>query len=98
MGKDPGRLGTARVRTAPGLDPMIEPEKRLERYQQLQQYVGWSSQDAARLRAVAEQMAPDFPRLVADFYDQIIAKTSKEFMEGLIFQFPDFFQIGEHAL
>lgn len=25
-----------------------------------------------------------------DFYDQIIAKTSKEFMEGLIFQFPDF--------
>lgn len=26
----------------------------------------------------------------ADFYDQIIAKTSKEFMEGFIFQFPDF--------
>lgn len=26
----------------------------------------------------------------ADFYDQMIAKTSKEFMEGLIFQFPDF--------
>ncbi len=25
-----------------------------------------------------------------DFYDQIIAKTSKEFMEGVIFQFPDF--------
>lgn len=25
-----------------------------------------------------------------DFYDQIIEKTSKEFMEGLIFQFPDF--------
>jgi branched-chain amino acid transport system substrate-binding protein len=26
----------------------------------------------------------------ADFYDQIIDKTSKEFMEGFIFQFPDF--------
>jgi branched-chain amino acid transport system substrate-binding protein len=26
----------------------------------------------------------------ADFYDQIVAKTSKEFMEGFIFQFPDF--------
>ena len=25
-----------------------------------------------------------------DFYDQVIAKTSKEFMEGVIFQFPDF--------
>ncbi|MBE1285086.1 MAG: ABC transporter substrate-binding protein [Rhodobacteraceae bacterium] len=26
----------------------------------------------------------------ADFYDQMIAKTSEEFMEGFIFQFPDF--------
>ena len=26
----------------------------------------------------------------ADFYEQIIEKTSKEFMEGVIFQFPDF--------
>ena len=26
----------------------------------------------------------------ADFYEQIIDKTSKEFMEGFIFQFPDF--------
>ena len=26
----------------------------------------------------------------ADFYDQMIAKTSVEFMEGFIFQFPDF--------
>jgi len=26
----------------------------------------------------------------ADFYDQMIDKTSKEFMEGMIFQFPDF--------
>lgn len=25
-----------------------------------------------------------------DFYDQILAKTSKEFMEGIVFQFPDF--------
>lgn len=25
-----------------------------------------------------------------DFYDQIIEKTSKEFMEGVVFQFPDF--------
>jgi len=26
----------------------------------------------------------------ADFYDKIVEKTSKEFMEGFIFQFPDF--------
>ncbi|PWE34146.1 ABC transporter substrate-binding protein [Maritimibacter sp. 55A14] len=26
----------------------------------------------------------------ADFYDQMVEKTSKEFMEGFIFQFPDF--------
>ncbi|ESR25685.1 ABC transporter substrate-binding protein [Lutibaculum baratangense] len=26
----------------------------------------------------------------ADFYDKIIEKTSKEFMEGFVFQFPDF--------
>ena len=26
----------------------------------------------------------------AEFYEQIIEKTSKEFMEGFIFQFPDF--------
>ena len=26
----------------------------------------------------------------ADFYEQIIEKTSKEFMEGFVFQFPDF--------
>jgi branched-chain amino acid transport system substrate-binding protein len=26
----------------------------------------------------------------ADFYEQIIDKTSKEFMEGFVFQFPDF--------
>ena len=26
----------------------------------------------------------------ADFYDQMIAKTSQEFMEGFVFQFPDF--------
>lgn len=26
----------------------------------------------------------------ADFYDQIIEKTSEEFMEGFVFQFPDF--------
>ncbi len=26
----------------------------------------------------------------ADFYDRILAKTSKEFLEGMIFQFPDF--------
>ncbi len=26
----------------------------------------------------------------ADFYEQIVARTSKEFMEGFVFQFPDF--------
>ena len=33
----------------------------------------------------------------ADFYDQIVAKTSKEFMEGFLFQFPDFDDPGLNA-
>lgn len=42
-----------------------------ERYQELQRYVGWTSEDAARVRAIGPLIAPHFGRLIDDFYDEI---------------------------
>lgn len=39
-----------------------------ERYQSLQQYVGWSAADAAHVRAAYPVLAPRFPALIDDFY------------------------------
>jgi signal transduction histidine kinase len=41
------------------------------RYQDLQRYVGWEAADVERIHAVAFQIAPCFPRLIDDFYDEI---------------------------
>ena len=38
------------------------------RYRDLQAYVGWSDEDAARVAAVADSLRPHFDRLVDDFY------------------------------
>jgi PAS domain S-box-containing protein len=43
----------------------------LKRYRDLQAYVGWGEQDAARIRAVAEFVRQRTNRLVDDFYDEI---------------------------
>jgi signal transduction histidine kinase len=42
-----------------------------ERYQELQRYVNWSDQDAAKVRAIGPLVAPSFERLVDDFYAEI---------------------------
>ncbi|MCU0880573.1 MAG: protoglobin domain-containing protein [Pirellulaceae bacterium] len=42
-----------------------------ERYQELQHYVNWSDQDAARVLATGPLVAPSFGRLVDDFYAEI---------------------------
>jgi two-component system, NtrC family, sensor kinase len=41
------------------------------RYQELQQYVGWTEEDAQRVHAVAAALDPSLPALVEDFYDEI---------------------------
>ena len=41
------------------------------RYQELQQYVGWSEEDAQRVKALGPLLAPTFEALVDDFYDEI---------------------------
>jgi signal transduction histidine kinase len=42
-----------------------------ERYQELQDYVGWSDDHAACIRPLAALIEPRFPELVNDFYDEI---------------------------
>jgi signal transduction histidine kinase len=41
------------------------------RYQELQRYVGWTDEDAHRVRSVAELLEPRLGPLVADFYAEI---------------------------
>jgi two-component system, NtrC family, sensor kinase len=40
-------------------------------YQELQQYVGWTAEDAHRVQSVAGLLAPYFPVLIDDFYKEI---------------------------
>jgi signal transduction histidine kinase len=46
-------------------------EPLFQRYQELQRYVGWTSDDAGRVAALAELLAPALPALVDDFYEEI---------------------------
>src|SRR5262249_55160688 len=41
------------------------------RYQELQQYVGWTPEDAQRVQSVAVLLDPRLPALVDDFYAEI---------------------------
>ncbi len=41
------------------------------RYQELQQYVGWADQDAARVQSVAALLEPHLTPLIDDFYAEI---------------------------
>jgi PAS domain S-box-containing protein len=47
------------------------PATLFQRYQQLQQYVGWTDDDGRRIQAVAPALAPALPGLVDDFYAEI---------------------------
>jgi signal transduction histidine kinase len=49
----------------------MSPEQLYKRYQELQQYVGWTPEDAARIQAVGAQLERFFPALIDDFYDEI---------------------------
>ncbi|MBX6311412.1 MAG: hypothetical protein IRY99_00585, partial [Isosphaeraceae bacterium] len=42
-----------------------------KRYQELQNYVGWTEDDARRVVATAPLMEPALPALIEDFYDEI---------------------------
>ena len=49
----------------------MNPQTLFERYQDLQRYVGWTEEDAVRIRAVASMVEPQIPRLIEDFYQEI---------------------------
>lgn len=49
----------------------MNPPSAYDRYQELQRYVNWTNQDAARVQAVGEFVAPHFLALVDDFYAEI---------------------------
>ena len=50
---------------------MRDPEKIFRRYQDLQDYVAWSDEDAARVRGLRPLLEPHLPGLVDDFYVEI---------------------------
>lgn len=47
------------------------PQHVFQRYQDLQDYVGWTSEDAARICALAPLVEPSFVALIEDFYQEI---------------------------
>jgi signal transduction histidine kinase len=47
------------------------PDRLAARYREIQEYVGWTSVDAANVRAAAPVIRPHLQDLVADFYDAI---------------------------
>ena len=49
----------------------MNPDELYQHYQELQQYVGWTEEDARRIRSVAELLTPYFPALIDDFYAEI---------------------------
>jgi PAS domain S-box-containing protein len=49
----------------------MDADKLFSRYQELQQYVGWTADDARRAQSVAGLLQPFLPALVDDFYAEI---------------------------
>src|SRR5438105_61209 len=49
----------------------MNPDELFRRYQELQQYVGWTEDDAQRVTSVAGLLAPYLPTLIDDFYAEI---------------------------
>ena len=50
---------------------VMDAEKLFRRYQELQQYVGWTAEDSRRAQSVAELLRKFLPMLVDDFYAEI---------------------------
>ena len=49
----------------------LNPDDIYRRYLELQQYVGWTAEDAARVQSLAATLGPHLPALVDDFYQEI---------------------------
>jgi signal transduction histidine kinase len=49
----------------------MDAEKLFHRYQELQQYVGWTAEDAKRVQAVAGLLGPRLSAMIDDFYAEI---------------------------
>jgi signal transduction histidine kinase len=49
----------------------MESEKIFRRYQELQEYSGWTEEDALRVQSIAALMEPYIPSLIDDFYEEI---------------------------
>src|SRR6516162_2109421 len=49
----------------------MDPEAIFRRYQGLQEYVGWTEDDARRVQSLAGLLEPHFRPLIDDFYDVI---------------------------
>jgi signal transduction histidine kinase len=49
----------------------MDPQQLYRRYQELQAYVGWTDEDAQRVRSMAVLLEPALPALVDDFYAEI---------------------------
>jgi len=50
---------------------VMNPDQLYQRYQELQQYVGWTDEDAQRVQSLAALLDPYLPSLVDDFYAEI---------------------------
>jgi signal transduction histidine kinase len=49
----------------------MEPQQLFSRYQDLQKYVGWTTEDTGRITAAAALVVPHIPELIDDFYAEI---------------------------
>jgi signal transduction histidine kinase len=49
----------------------MDSDRTYGRYQELQDYVGWTEEDARRVQSVAAALAPFLPALIDDFYAEI---------------------------
>jgi signal transduction histidine kinase len=49
----------------------MNPGELFHRYQELQEYVGWTEADANRIQSVASLLDPHLPALIDDFYAEI---------------------------
>lgn len=49
----------------------MDPNKLYCRYQELQQYVGWTAEDARLVQSIAGLLEPHLPALIDDFYTEI---------------------------
>jgi len=49
----------------------MNAQEHVDRYRDLQRYVGWTDEDASRIASVGAALEPVLPVLVDDFYDEI---------------------------